>query len=106
MYDFVLRESGSAIPSFSDTIEAVQKEHFDLILLDHMMPDLDGVETLKILRKQHYCDDTPVIALTANADVDAKKRYLELGFDDYLSKPVEPDLLEKMIREYLPEEKL
>lgn len=87
-------------------IEAVQKEHFDIILLDHMMPDMDGVETLQALKENHYCDDTPVIALTANADVSAKSRYLEYGFSDYLSKPIDPGMLEEMILDYLPADKI
>ena len=71
-----------------------------------MMPEQDGVETLKIIKDGHYCDDTPVIALTANADVSARERYLEMGFTDYLSKPIDPMLLEKVILEHLPKEKV
>ena len=92
--------------SGQECIEAVQKEHYDLILLDHMMPDMDGIETLKRIREAHYCDDTPVIALTANADVRAKETYLECGFADYMSKPIEPMVLERMIAEYLPVDKI
>lgn len=87
-------------------IETVKEESFDIILLDHMMPELDGVETLKNIRENHYCDDTPIIVLTANADVNAKDQYLELGFADYLSKPIDPVLLEKCLLKYLPEEKI
>lgn len=92
--------------SGKECVEAVKKEHFDVILLDHMMPEQDGVETLKIIKDEHYCDDTPVIALTANADVSARERYLEMGFTDYLSKPIDPMLLEKVILEHLPKEKV
>lgn len=87
-------------------IERVKKEKYDIILLDHMMPDLDGVDTLKIIRDEHYCDDTPVIALTANVSSDAKDRYSGYGFTDYLAKPIDPVELEKMIFKYLPEEKV
>lgn len=92
--------------SGKECVEAVKKDHFDVILLDHMMPEQDGVETLRIIKDEHYCDDTPVIALTANADVSARERYLEMGFTDYLSKPIDPKLLEKVILEHLPKEKV
>ena len=96
----------TCVTSGKECIEAVKSEHFDIILLDHMMPELDGVDTLKILRDEHYCDDTPVIVLTANADVDAKSAYLSAGFADYLSKPLNPAMLEQMIMDYLPKEKI
>ncbi len=84
-----------------ECIDLVQKEQFDLILLDHMMPELDGVETLKIMRENQYCDNTPVIALTANVDVDAEARYLAWGFNGYLAKPVQPAMLEDMLHKFL-----
>ncbi|MGN0649885.1 MAG: ATP-binding protein [Oscillospiraceae bacterium] len=96
----------TCVMSGNECIEAVKSEHFDIILLDHMMPELDGIDTLKILRDEHLCDDTPVIILTANADVDAKSNYLGAGFSDYLSKPINPAMLEQMIMEYLPEDKV
>ena len=92
--------------SGKECIEAVKKEHYDMILLDHMMPELDGVETLELIRKEHYCDDTPIIALTANADIKARDQYLAFGFTDYLSKPIDPPMLEKIILEHLPKEKI
>lgn len=84
-----------------ECIDLVQKDKFDLILLDHMMPELDGVETLKILRENQYCNDTSVIALTANVDVDAEARYLDWGFNGYLAKPVQPAMLEDMLHQFL-----
>lgn len=96
----------TCVMSGKECIEAVKSEHFDIILLDHMMPELDGIDTLKILRDEHLCDDTPVIILTANADVDAKSNYISAGFSDYLSKPINPAMLEQMIMEYLPEDKV
>lgn len=96
----------TCVMSGSECVSAVKSEHFDLILLDHMMPELDGIDTLKILRGEHLCDDTPVIVLTANADVDAKSVYLEAGFSDYLSKPIAPALLEQTLVKYLPAEKV
>ena len=81
---------------------------YDLILLDHMMPEMDGVETFQKLREDttglNYA--TPVITLTANAIAGAKEEYKKLGFDDYLSKPMKGEELEEMIQTYLPEDKI
>ncbi len=87
-------------------LELTKQEHFDIIFLDHMMPELDGIETLKRLRgdPENLCGGVPVIALTANAISGAKKRYLEAGFNDYLSKPIVSKKLEKMLWSFLPEE--
>ncbi len=88
-----------------DCLKKVQDTHYDIILMDHMMPGMDGVETLKRLRLQDgACVDTPVIVLTANAVVGVKDYYLEQGFDDYLSKPISGRLLEEMLLKYLPDE--
>lgn len=91
-----------------ECIEMTKQKHYDIIFLDHMMPDLDGIETLhRIMQdKDNPCHDSPFIALTANAIVGAKEMYLAEGFHDFLSKPIDPDELEKMIMEKLPEEKI
>lgn len=89
-----------------ECLEMVKKIHYDIIFMDHMMPGMDGVETLHHMKKleQYLCKDTPVIALTANAIQGAKEMYLKEGFDDFLSKPIQPDKLERMIKGWLPEE--
>jgi len=89
-------------------LELIRQRHYDVILLDHMMPELDGVETLKRMKemKHHLCKDTPVIALTANAIVGVREMYLADGFDDYLSKPVDANELEAILRKHLPEDKV
>jgi len=89
-------------------LELVKKEAFDVILLDHMMPEMDGIETLKCMKnmEENCCKDTPVIVLTANAIVGVREMYLAEGFDDYLSKPIEPRKLEKMLKKHLPAEKI
>ena len=92
-------------PSGSDAIERVKKDHYHLILLDHMMPEMDGIETLKEMRaKDILPDDTKVIALTANAINGAKEEYLRAGFDDYLSKPIVVESLEELLLKWLPED--
>lgn len=92
----------------AECLRLVQENHYDLIFLDHMMPEMDGVETLHRMRAlpEFPCKDTPVVVLTANAITGAKEAYLKEGFDDFLSKPIVPDKLESMIREMLPEELL
>lgn len=93
--------------SGADCLSLIQKEHYDVILLDHMMPGMDGIQTLeKMKQSNHLCNEVPTIALTANAIVGAKEQYLEAGFSDYLSKPIEGQALEKMLQKYLPKEKL
>ncbi|MCI8282156.1 MAG: response regulator [Lachnospiraceae bacterium] len=90
----------------AECLELVQRNHYDLIFLDHMMPEMDGVETLHYIKEftDFPCQDTPIVVLTANAVSGAKEKYLAEGFDDFLSKPVVPEKLEAMIRKMLPEE--
>ncbi|MBQ5431177.1 MAG: response regulator [Lachnospiraceae bacterium] len=94
--------------SGGDSLERVRKEHYDIILLDFRMPKMDGIQTLQRMKEVPYNknDDTPTICLTANAVAGAREKYLAAGFTDYLSKPVQPDKLEKMMLKYLPEEKV
>ncbi len=81
---------------------------YDMIFFDHMMPGKDGIETLKELRSQTDGpnDGTPVICLTANAVSGAREMYINAGFDDYLTKPVDADRLEALLLAYLPEDKV
>lgn len=80
---------------------------YDIIFMDHMMPYMDGIETLKNIKmtKDSPNLDTPIIVLTANAVSGAKEMYLEQGFVDYMSKPIQGKKLEEKIVEYLPESK-
>lgn len=98
----------SEAPGGRACLDMTSKEHYDIIFLDHMMPDMDGIETLNQMREQTNspCKDTPVIALTANAIVGAKEMYLSEGFYDYLAKPVRPEKLEEKVLLCLPEEKI
>lgn len=95
-----------AAESGPECLEKMATTKYDLVLLDHMMPNMDGVEVMKRLTedKTHANQDTPIIMLTANAILGAKEEYLELGFAGYLSKPVHPDELEAMIVKNLPAE--
>ena len=91
-----------------ECLEMVRKKHYDLIFLDHMMPDLDGIETLVQMKQlpDSMCQNVPVVALTANAITGAKEMYLEKGFDAFLAKPIVPEKLEQMIMDLLPKELL
>ncbi|MCL2223518.1 MAG: ATP-binding protein [Defluviitaleaceae bacterium] len=89
-----------------DAIAAVMAEDYDLVLMDHMMPEMDGVETVKIIRKlgDKYLD-IPIVALTANAIIGAREMFLENGFDDFLSKPIELGKLNSILSKWIPKEK-
>ncbi len=91
-----------------ECIRLAGEKQYDVIFLDHMMPGLNGIETLHRLRKLEDCPChfTPVIALTANAVSGAKEMYLKEGFDGFLSKPIIPDKLEKMLMQMLPDNKV
>lgn len=94
------------VESGIECLELVKQKHYDIIFLDHMMPGMDGVETLHHMKKMNDfpCKDTPVIVLTDNAIQGAKEMYINEGFDDFLSKPIQPEKLEKMIKDWLPQE--
>ncbi|MBE6910387.1 MAG: response regulator [Ruminococcaceae bacterium] len=86
-------------------IEKARQRRYDCILLDQMMPEMTGEETLGELRRPDIIGATPVIALTADAIVGARESYIAKGFTDYLSKPVKYADLEKTLKKYLPAEK-
>ena len=92
--------------SGAECLRCVAEKEYDLIFLDHMMPEMDGIETLHHMhdmegnRKSH----TPVIMLTANAVTGAREEYIREGFSDYLSKPVREAELIDVLERYLPEE--
>ena len=78
-----------------------ENEDYDLIFLDHMMPEMDGIHTLYNLKKRANGFDTPVVVLTANAIEGSKDMYLKEGFCDYLSKPINQVELDRILREQL-----
>ena len=89
-----------------EAIDKVITTSYDVIYLDHMMPEMDGVETLQKMRELGLVAGVPVIALTANAIDGAKKQYMELGFEDYLAKPVDGNDLEENLMKWLPQSKI
>ena len=94
--------------SGKECLEKVQKNFYDIIFIDHMMPGMDGIETLKAMRvlDKNLNKGTPVISLTANAISGAREQYISEGFQDYLTKPINPAKLEELIVKFLPPEKV
>ena len=89
-------------------IELCKKNEYDLILMDHMMPEPDGIEALHIIREDEASlnRDTKAVVLTANAVAGSRKMYIKAGFDDYLTKPLDSNVLEETVRKMLPEDKV
>ncbi|MBE5940114.1 MAG: response regulator [Lachnospiraceae bacterium] len=92
----------STAESGKECIKKVCEQHFDMIFLDHMMPEMDGMETFRIIRSNHMCDNVPIVMLTANSSAEDKAMYLEAGFDDFLSKPIMLNRLDEVILKNLP----
>ena len=94
--------------SGDEGIELSKAHNYDMIFLDHMMPGKDGIVTLKEMRKDGSNPNvnTPVICLTANAISGAKEKYIEAGFNNYLTKPIDTTKLEQMMIEYIPSSKV
>ena len=90
----------------AEALEMTRKQKYDIIFMDHMMPEMDGIETLQRLRAEEGNPNqrTCSIALTANAIAGIDRTYREAGFQDYLAKPVQPAKLERMVIAHLPEE--
>lgn len=107
----LLKETQMQIDTAASGVEALKlcrEKHYDILFIDHMMPTMDGIETLHALEQlePNQCKGVPAVALTANAISGAREMYIKEGFTDYLTKPVNSVKLEKMIAYYLPPEKL
>ena len=90
--------------SGEECISMLHQHTFDLVFLDHMMPGMDGIDTFRIIKKKKLCQDTPVIMFTANAMMGEREKYISEGFKDFMTKPVNPEKLDEMIKKYLPKE--
>jgi len=106
----LLKPYGMAITlclSGAEAIEAVKAVDYDLVFMDHMMPEMDGVEAVKHIRSlpdKKYAS-LPIVALTANAIVGAREMFLQNGFDDFLPKPIEIVKLNNILVKWIPKEK-
>lgn len=94
--------------SGKEAIELLRDQDIDIVFMDHMMPELDGVETVEIIRRTggEYGKNLPIIALTANVVNDAKDMFLQNGFQDFLPKPVGLKAVDAMLKKWLPKEKM
>jgi signal transduction histidine kinase/ActR/RegA family two-component response regulator/HPt (histidine-containing phosphotransfer) domain-containing protein len=91
--------------SGQEAIEAVKRRGYDLVFMDHMMPEMDGVEATRLIRESDAGRNLPIIALTANAVSGMREMFLQNGFDDFLSKPIDTAKLNAILERWLPKEK-
>lgn len=91
-----------------EALKLIENQKYDMIFMDHMMPEMDGVETVKKIRQKNglYYKEVPVVALTANAVPGAREMLLEEGFQAFMSKPIDLSVLKRTLRNFLPEEKI
>ncbi len=88
-------------------IEMIAGKHYDIIFMDHMMPELDGIETTHIIRRFHEeYDDVPIIALTANVMEEMRALFLVEGMNDFIAKPIESKVIVEKVKNWLPPEKI
>lgn len=92
--------------SGKEAIKLANENKYDAVFIDHMMPDMDGIETLSHIRKSGKCMDVPSVALTANAVSGAREMYQKAGFTNYMSKPIDGLKLEELLYDILPKDKL
>ncbi|MDR1650435.1 MAG: response regulator, partial [Synergistaceae bacterium] len=93
--------------SGAEALELVGKHQYDMVLMDHMMPGMDGIETVRRIRESGggRFAGLPIIALTANAISGMREKFLQSGFDDYLAKPIEISKLNAVVEKWMPREK-
>ena len=96
------RISVESASSGTEAIELCKNRDYDLIFMDHMMPGMDGVETVHRIRKLPLAKEPVIVALTANAVSGAREMFLSEGFDEFLSKPIESPELERVLKKMLP----
>lgn len=88
-------------------IGMIEKKHYDLIFMDHMMPELDGIEVTRIIRRFHEdYDDVPIIALTANVMEEMRAMFLVEGMNDFVAKPIELKIILSKLKQWLPAKKI
>jgi PAS domain S-box-containing protein len=95
--------------SGATAIKMIQQNDYDIVFMDHMMPELDGVDTTKLIRslpgEKYGCDRLPIVALTANVVGDVRSVFLQSGMNDYLPKPIDKTEVERILKRWLPKNK-
>ena len=101
----LLEDRGMLVISHDNGRDAIRylqtQPDVDVVLMDIMMPEIDGIDTIREIRKLHTCKDLPIIAVTAKAMKGDREKCIEAGAWDYLSKPVETELMIGMLRAWL-----
>ena len=98
-------------------IEMVQHQHYDIVFMDHMMPEMDGIETTAAIRAWEaekangkkgveFPQETPIVALTANAVSGMREMFIANGFSDFLAKPIDISMLDEILHHWIPKEKI
>lgn len=101
-YKMAVRTADSGV----EAIRIMKNQRFDLVFMDHMMPEMDGVEAVHQIRElpEEYFRNVPIVALTANAVNGAREMFLREGFQDFLAKPIETGAMERILKRWLPKE--
>lgn len=91
-----------------EALEKIESKEFDFVFMDHMMPDMDGVETFHRIRNKvgSYYKKVPIIAVTANAIAGSREMFIQEGFNDFIEKPIELSVLDRLLRRNIPKEKM
>lgn len=93
--------------SGKEAIDMISNKHYDIVFMDHMMPEIDGVETTRIIRRFHpEYDDVPIIALTANAIAETQAMFIKEGMNDFIAKPIEMRIMLDKLKNWLPASKV
>jgi CheY-like chemotaxis protein/HPt (histidine-containing phosphotransfer) domain-containing protein len=98
----------TAAESGAEALEKIETKDYDFVFMDHMMPEMDGIETMHRIREKSgsYYKTVPILALTANAIAGMREMFLKEGFSDFVEKPVEISVLDRVLRRTLPAEKI
>ena len=90
-----------------EALKKIGRKNYDLIFMDHMMPEMDGIETMKNIRlKGNWCEEVPIVALTANTTDEARQLFKMEGMQDFLAKPIELSLLHDILLKWLPKDRI
>ena len=88
-------------------LDMIENKHYDLVFMDHMMPEMDGIETTQMIRRYHEeYDDVPIIALTANVMEEMQSIFLVNGMNDFVAKPIELKVIIAKLKQWLPAQKI